>query len=192
VRYDPTTRDYANVLLARCDRAAQKGRYKKRPPTGPGNTPLSRSERTSALSGALDRLVPAGGGVECVAGTSRGSEAGCASSERQRAVGAGRTDGRYRPVGPRNGYASQEIMRSVYGNSAPFHGPWVFDGILFIQVRARVRFPGGPGTEGVMQGKQGAVSIQSFICPLPEAPRLPKTAGLSVAYGRDRNTHNLG
>ena len=172
------------MLLARCDKAAQKG-GKKKAPDRAGEHAAQPRERTSALSGALDRLAPAGGGVECVAVRAGALKPNALAQSVCETVGAGRTDGGYRPVGPCDGYACQLVMCSVYGNRAPFHSCWVFEGSLFIRVCARVWFSGGLGTEGVMQGEQVSVSVQPFVCPLPEASRLPETAGLSVAYGRD-------
>ena len=123
-RYGPTTRDYSNVLLARCDKAAQKGGHKKGPRQGRGTRRSAAVSERRPCRGRLTGSYPPGvaWSVSLVrAGVVKPNA--LAQSVRE-AVGAWRADGRYRPVGPRNGYACQVVMRSVYGNRAPFHGPW--------------------------------------------------------------------
>jgi hypothetical protein len=83
-------------------------------------------------------------------------------------------------------------MGSVEASYLPLDGCWLCERSLFSQVSVKAWFSGAFSTEGVMQGEQVSVSVQPFVCVLPEVSRLPKAAGLGVAYGRDRDAHYLG
>lgn len=126
------TRDYANVLLARCDKAALSGGYKKGPRQGRGTRRSAAVSERRPCRGRMTGSYPPGvawGVFRVRAGVVKPNS--LAQSVRE-TVGARRTDGGYRPVGPCNGYACQVVVRSVYGDRAPFHGSWVFDGSLFM------------------------------------------------------------
>ena len=53
MRYGPTTRDYAMVLLARRDKAAQKGGYKKGPRQGRGTRRSAAASERRPCRGRL-------------------------------------------------------------------------------------------------------------------------------------------